>query len=149
MVEEQISPIVAICTVQISEDEYEKRETREEPSHRRDQRTCAICRVAEADRRKASEGLGVAEWCERQGISKSAYYYSLRKIREYICQLTGQQSVEKTKAEEKQQIIPIQTSVSTPCENRIEIISGDLRISFVGETAPSALKAVIEALRSC
>lgn len=98
---------------------------------------------------RQSEGLRVAAWCERQGISKSAYYYRLRKIREYICQLTGQQSVEKTKAEEKQQIIPIQTSVSTPCENRIEIISGDLRISFVGETAPSALKAVIEALRSC
>ena len=82
---------------------------------------------------RQSEGLGVAAWCERQGISKSTYYYRLRKIREYICQLTGQQSVEKTKAEEKQQIIPIQTSVSTPCENRIEIISGDLRITFEGE----------------
>ena len=98
---------------------------------------------------RQSEGLSVAAWCERQGIGKSTYYYRLRKIREYICQLTGQQSVEKTKAEEKQQIIPIPTSVSAPCENRIEIISGDLRISFVGETTSSALKAVIEALRSC
>ena len=35
---------------------------------------------------RQSEGLGVAEWCERQGISKGAYYYRLRKIREYPVQ---------------------------------------------------------------
>ena len=58
MVEVQISPIGAICTVQISEDEYEKRVTREDPSHRRDQRTGTICRVAETNRGKTIGGPG-------------------------------------------------------------------------------------------
>ena len=31
-------------------------------------------------------GMSVTEWCEREQISKSAYYYRLRTIRENLCE---------------------------------------------------------------
>lgn len=103
---------------------------------------------------RQSKGLGVVAWCEQQGISKSAYYYRLRRVRAHLCQKIGvlPESVPGENTEEavaENRIVPIRKTVQMPIENRIEIISGDLRISFVGETTPSALKAVIEALRSC
>lgn len=103
---------------------------------------------------RQSEGLGVAAWCEQQGISKSAYYYRLRRVRAHLCQKIGvlPETVPGENTEEavaENCIVPIRKTVQMPSENRIEIISGDLRISFVGETALSALKVVIEALRSC
>ena len=31
-------------------------------------------------------GMTIAEWCEHEQISKSAYYYRLRKVREKLCE---------------------------------------------------------------
>lgn len=97
---------------------------------------------------RQSEGLGVAAWCEQQGISKSTYYYRLRKVREHICRVAGSLSEAPPESSMEQQIVPIRMAANTVTEKRIEIVSGDLRISFTGETDISSLKAVVEALRS-
>ena len=31
-------------------------------------------------------GMTVSEWCKQEQISKSAYYYRLRKVRERLCE---------------------------------------------------------------
>lgn len=34
---------------------------------------------------RQEQGIAVEEWCVNLGISKEAYYYRLRKVREYMC----------------------------------------------------------------
>ena len=46
-------------------------------------------------------GLDVAQWCERQGISKTTYYYRLRKVREHLCQLANTTVTEAVGAQEE------------------------------------------------
>ena len=98
---------------------------------------------------RQAAGLSIAAFCERHGISKSTYYYRLRKVREHLCYVSGILPKKPPELSNEQQIVPIRVAAKTATENRIEIVSGDLRISFTGETDPSALKAIIEALRSC
>ena len=94
-------------------------------------------------------GLSIAAFCTQQGISKTTYYYRLRKVREHLCRSAGLLPELPSGSSSKQQVVPIRMGAEIVSESRIEIVSGDLRISFVGETSPSALRAVIEALRSC
>lgn len=94
-------------------------------------------------------GLSIATYCEQQGISKTTYYYRLRKVREHLCRSAGLLPELPSESSSKQQVVPIRMAAEIVSESRVEIVSGDLRIAFVGESNPSALRAVIEALRSC
>lgn len=98
---------------------------------------------------RQAAGLSIAAYCEQQGISKTTYYYRLRKVREHLCRSAGLLPELPSGSSSKQQVVPIRMAAEIVSESRVEIVSGDLRISFVGETSPSALKEVIEALRSC
>lgn len=100
---------------------------------------------------RRTEGLGVAAWCERKGISKSTYYHRLRRVREYMYKFTVQlpeRSAEQ-KAVEERCIVPVSVPARRASESEIEIRLGELRASFHGDASPEALKAVIEVLRSC
>ena len=94
-------------------------------------------------------GLSIAAYCEQQGISKTTYYYRSRKVREHLYRSAELLPELPSRSSSKQQVVPIRMGAEIISESRVEIVSGDLRISFVGETSPSALRAVIEALRSC
>jgi hypothetical protein len=94
-------------------------------------------------------GLSIAAFCEQRGISKTTYYYRLRKVREHLCRSSGLLPELPSEAPNEQRVVPIRTVTENTRESRVEIVSGDLRISFEGEPNPAALKAVIEALRSC
>ena len=98
---------------------------------------------------RQAAGLSIAAFCERHGISKTTYYYRLRRVREYLCYASGILPDKPSESSNGQQIVPIRMAAKAATENRIEIVKGDLRISFAGETDPTALKTVIEALRSC
>lgn len=98
---------------------------------------------------KQMAGLSIAAFCEQQGISKTTYYYRLRKVREHLCRSAGVLPELPSESPNEQQVVPIRMAAEVVSQNRIEIVSKDLRISFVGETSPSALRVVIEALQSC
>ena len=98
---------------------------------------------------RQAAGFSIAAFCERRGISKSTYYYRLRKVREHLCYVSGILPEKPQELSNEQQIVPIRVAAKTATESRIEIVGGDLRISFTGETDLSALKVIIEALRSC
>ena len=98
---------------------------------------------------KQMAGLSIAAFCAQQGISKTTYYYRLRKVREHLCRSAGVLPELPSESPNEQQVVPIRMAAKDVSESRVEIVSKDLRISFVGETSPSALRAVIEALRSC
>lgn len=98
---------------------------------------------------RQAAGLSIAAFCEQHGISKTTYYYRLRRVREHLCYAAGILPEKPSESSSEQQIFPIRMAAKAATENRIDIVKGDLRISFAGETDPTALKAVIEALRSC
>lgn len=98
---------------------------------------------------RLATGLSIGAFCEQQGISKTTYYYRLRKVREHLCRSVGLLSELPSESSNEQQVVPIRTLAENACESRVEIVSGDLRISFEREPNPAALRAVIEALRSC
>jgi hypothetical protein len=74
---------------------------------------------------RQSSGIHVSAWCERQGISKSTYYYHLRKVREYMCRATGILPKESPKPSKEQRGVPIRVAEEMVPEGRIEIISAD------------------------
>lgn len=98
---------------------------------------------------RQATGLSIGTFCEQHGISKTTYYYRLRKVREHLCRSAGLLPELPSEAPNEQRVVPIRTVTENARESRVEIVSGDLRIAFVGESDPSTLKAVIEALRSC
>ena len=101
----------------------------------------------QVEERRAA-GLNVAQWCERQGISKTTYYYRLRKVREHLCQLANPTVTEPMGAQEERGIVPIHTT-NQAAASGIEIKHRELSITFMSEASPDALKAIVEALRSC
>ena len=38
---------------------------------------------------RQAASLSIAAYCEQQGISKTTYYYRLRKVREHLCRSAG------------------------------------------------------------
>ena len=40
----------------------------------------------ESIRRQQESGMDVKEWCLQEKISRSTYYYRLRKVREHLCE---------------------------------------------------------------
>ena len=40
---------------------------------------------------RQSSGLSVKAWCKERGLSQSAYYHRLRKLREAVCEQVGKQ----------------------------------------------------------
>lgn len=40
---------------------------------------------------RQSSGLSVRTWCKERGLSPSAYYHRLRKLREAVCEQVGEQ----------------------------------------------------------
>ena len=97
---------------------------------------------------RQTAGLNVAQWCERQGISKTTYYYRLRKVREHLCRFTNPTVTEVVEAQEERRIVPIHTA-NQAAASRIEIKHRELSITVTREASPDALKAIVEALQSC
>ena len=98
---------------------------------------------------RQTANLSIVAFCAQQGISKTTYYYRLRKVREHLCRNAGLLPELPSESPNEQQVVPIRRGAETVSESRVEIVSGDRRILFVGETSPLTLKEVIEALRSC
>ncbi len=112
------------------------------------EKTTAIVRMKEqvrlqqwqAEIRERQEcGISVKTWCLERGLSPSAYYHRLRRIREVLCR--------ESTNEEEPAVVPIQT-VSAPTGS-IEIVSGEIRITVNGSVSPDCLESVIRALKSC
>ncbi len=110
---------------------------------------------------RQSGGYNIEEWCQMQGISKGCYYHRLRRVRKYLCQITG--VLPKAPREKhsgsgsEQQIVPLKEITDrcshTPAvgseESKIEISCGEFKVAFKGSVEKELLQVVLEALRSC
>ena len=91
--------------------------------------------VMELSRQKS--GLSVAAWCEEQQISRSVYYYRLRKVREHMCTQIPVPIAE---------ILPPKSD-ACKADPTVIISCGNLKIE-IGSDAPSdMITAIIGALK--
>ncbi len=110
---------------------------------------------------RQSGGYSIEEWCQMQGISKGCYYHRLRRVRKYLCQVTG--VLPKTEREKhsrsgsEQQIVPLKeitdrcsnSPVTASNESKIEISCGEVKVAFKGSVEKELLQMVLEVLRTC
>ncbi len=107
---------------------------------------------------RQSGGYSIEEWCQMQGISKGCYYHRLRRVRKYLCQVTGvlPKTCEK-KSSESKQIVSLKeitdrcshTPIAASVESKIEISCGEAKVAFKGNIEKELLQAVLEVLRTC
>ena len=86
---------------------------------------------------RQKSGLTVAAWCEQQQISRSVYYYRLRKVREHICTQTPVPIADVTQS-------PSEAFESNP---PVIIICGDLKIEIASDAPSDMVTSIIGALK--
>ena len=89
---------------------------------------------SEAELARQESGLTVTQWCRQERISKSAYYYRLRKIRESLCEqipVPVNEITEKTETDHA----------------AIRIVSGDLKVEMSSDVPSEKIAAIIGALK--
>ena len=89
----------------------------------------------ELSRRKS--GLTVAAWCEEQQISRSVYYYRLRKVREHTCTQIPVPIAE---------ILPSRSD-TCKADPPVIISCGDLKIEIASDAPSDMVTAIIGALK--
>ena len=83
---------------------------------------------------RQSSGLTVEQWCARENISKSVYYYHLRKVRQSYCE-----QIPVAVADLSESITQTDQSVS--------ISSGKIKVEINGSISGDMLSAIIGALK--
>ena len=83
---------------------------------------------------RQSSGLTVEQWCARENISKSVYYYHLRKLRQSYCE-----QIPVAVADLSESITQTDQSVS--------ISSGKIKVEINGSISGDMLSAIIGALK--
>ena len=83
---------------------------------------------------RQNSGLTIAEWCRKENINPSTYYYRLRKIRESLCE---------------QIPVPVtEIAGNTQASDRdIRIVCGELQIEVSSDIPSEKLVAIIGALK--
>ena len=83
---------------------------------------------------RQSSGLTVEQWCARKNISKSVYYYHLRKVRQSYCEQIPVA------------IADLSESISS-ADPSVRISSGKIKVEITGTVSGDMLSAIIRALR--
>lgn len=60
---------------------------------------------------RQSSGLSVKAWCKERGLSQSAYYHRLRKLREAVCEQVGEQVGKQVCKDQSVLSCPVSTPV--------------------------------------
>lgn len=90
-------------------------------------------------KRRQESGQTLQNFCRENGLSPKTYYYWLRKLREAVCNVAG----------ENQAIVPIvaaHTDGPMSSGERILIRTSELTVELTG-TSPETIQAAILALR--
>lgn len=103
---------------------------------------------------RQSSGLSVKTWCKERGLSQSAYYHRLRKLREAVCeQVCKDRSVLSCPVPTPvpaTAVVPIRRA-DTPLvgsSSGVEIECGGLRIKVSGECPAELICAMLRELKA-
>ena len=93
---------------------------------------------------RQNSGQNIKDFCQLTGISRHAYYYWQRKLREVACS-------QLAKPEESAGTVPggwVQLATVSPTNSSLKIEVGGCHISVNNETDPELLKKVCRILRA-
>ena len=103
---------------------------------------------------RQSSGLSVKAWCKERGLSQSAYYHRLRKLREAVCEQECKDrsvlSCPVPTPVPATAVVPIQRA-DTPLVGSsygVEIECGGLRIKVSGECPAELICAMLRELKA-
>ena len=107
---------------------------------------------------RQSSGLSVKTWCKERGLSQSAYYHRLRKLREAVCEQVGEQVCKDQSVLScpvpthvpATAVVPIRRA-DTPLvgsSSGIEIECGGLWIKVSGECPAELICAMLRELKA-
>ncbi len=111
---------------------------------------------------RQSSGLSVKAWCKERGLSQSAYYHRLRKLREGVYEQAGELAGKQVCKDQSVLSCPVSTPVpataivpirkaDTPLvgySSGIEIECGGLRIKVSGECPAELICAMLRELKA-
>ena len=83
---------------------------------------------------RQSSGLTVEQWCARENISKSVYYYHLRKVRQSYCEQIPVA------------VADLSESISS-ADPSVRISSEKIKVEITGTVSGDMLSAIIRALK--
>lgn len=107
---------------------------------------------------RQSSGLSVKTWCKERGLSQSAYYHRLQKLREAVCEQVGEQECKDRSVlscpvptpAPVTAVVPIRRA-DTPLvgsSSGVEIECGGLRIKVSGECPAELICAMLRELKA-
>ena len=92
---------------------------------------------AEMVRSRSESGLTVTDWCRQNGINLKTYYYRLKRVRQEVCSEM-----------ERHDIVPVEPIAGTEITaEKIELSTGDVKISLPDDFNESTLKRLLGVLR--
>ena len=111
---------------------------------------------------RQSSGLSVKAWCKERGLSQSAYYHRLRKLREAVCEQVGEQVGKQVCKDQSVLSCPVPTPApvtavvpirraDTPLvgsSSGVEIECGGLRIKVSGACPAELICAMLRELKA-
>lgn len=107
---------------------------------------------------RQSSGLSVKAWCKERGLSQSAYYHRLRKLREAVGEQVGKQVCKDQSVPSSPVPTPVPATAIVPIRQAdtplvgsssgIEIECGGLRIKVSGECPAELVCAMLRELKA-
>jgi putative transposase len=107
-----------------------------------------LAKWAQTIQARVQSGRSIKEFCASTGISRNAYFYWQRKLRETVCS-----EIHETTTEEKNRLIPngwtqLESVKADRAEASVSIDVSGCRITVTAETDVELLAKVCRALRS-
>ena len=103
---------------------------------------------------RRTSGLSVRAWCAQQGLSLSAYYHRLRRVREAVCRQIGAEQ-EATQVPAQPAVVPIRKAEAAPfgvtpvgTVPAIEIEAEGLRVRLSADCPAELVCAMLRELKS-
>lgn len=94
-----------------------------------------------------NSGLKVNEWCEQNGVSRNAYYYWLRKIREKACQSVSSELLPVTNEPAFEKLELQNKNVRSSSYPAVVLRLGYAAIEVMEGTSTETVEAVLTALK--
>lgn len=101
----------------------------------------------ESIRKQQESGMDVREWCMQEKISRSTYYYRLRKVREHLCDQMTQDLADDVPC--RQVAVPVSVSAPAPAssETGLRISGNGITIEIGCCMDEKLLSVILEALK--
>lgn len=99
-------------------------------------------------RKCRSSGLTVKNWCMNNGVNIKTYYYRLKRVRNFICDLNPESSTDNSALALQRDIVPVpMDAMSNDNIRQIRITTANISVELPASVQPQLLKAAIEGLK--